>query len=63
MNTPEINKCYKVDFYRGPLQNPVSIKVKEIYRDLDNWSLLERYVDYIDAEAIDSNGIYYESIK
>tara|TARA_B100000902_G_C27231973_1_gene875334 strand:- start:324 stop:803 length:480 start_codon:yes stop_codon:yes gene_type:complete len=56
-----INKCYEVFFDRGPLQNPVIIKIKRIYKDIDLWSNKE--VDYIEAEAIDDNGIYYESIS
>jgi hypothetical protein len=56
-----INKCYKVFFDRGPLQNPVIFKINRIYKDIDLWSNKE--VDYIEAEAIDHNGRYYESIS
>ena len=56
-----INKCYEVFFDRGQLKNPVIIKIKRIYKDINLWSNKE--VDYIEAEAIDDNGIYYESIN
>ena len=56
-----INKCYEVFFDKGALKNPVIIKIKRIYKDINPWS--NKKVDYIEAEAIDDNGIYYESIS
>jgi len=61
MTNVEIGKCYEVFFERGPLQNPVIIKINNIYKDIDVWTEYE--VDYIDAEALDDNWKYYKNIK
>ena len=62
-----INKCYEVYFDSGPFapqqyrKNPVIIKINRIYKDINLWT--NKDIDYIEAEAIDNYGRYFESLS